>query len=118
MPKPNINKIFPIIGSILILFILNSGCIEECQLEPTQLNETQIKERITQNLVGTQIEYYNVAGRPMSYNISASDIKSINKTQQDGKIVWKVRVGSKLAWDIYFNDTGEKILKKEQLFVS
>lgn len=113
-----INRIFPIISSILILFILNSGCIEEGPLEPTQLNETQIKERITQNLIGTQIEYYNVAGQPMSYNISAYDIKSINKIQLDNKIAWKVRVGSQLSWDLYFNETGEAILKKEQLFVS
>lgn len=118
MVNPIINRIFPIISSILILFILNSGCIEEGPLEPTQLNETEIKERITQNLVGTQIEYYNVAGQPMSYNISAYDIKSINKTQLDNKIAWKVRVGSQLAWDIYFTENGETILKKEQLFVS
>ncbi|TFH46941.1 MAG: hypothetical protein E4G94_01280 [ANME-2 cluster archaeon] len=111
-------KAYKIIIPVLILIILNSGCIKEESLEPTQLNETQIKERIMQNLVGTQIGYYNVAGQPMSYNISAYDIKSINKTQLDNKIAWKVKVGSQLAWDIYFNETGEAILKKEQLFVS
>ena len=118
MVNPIINKTILIINSILILFILDSGCIEEGPLEPTQLNESQIKERIKQNLVGTQIEYYNVAGQPIAYNISAYDIKSINKTRLDNKVAWKVRIGSRLAWDIYFNETGEAIIKKKQLFIS
>jgi hypothetical protein len=76
------------------------------------------EDKIKENLIEMTLTYSNIAGQPLTFTITADDIKSIEKTTLDGNAAWKVRVGDALAWDIYFDESGEQIIKKEQLFVS
>ncbi len=118
-----------IIGTSIVAFFVmfNAGCVEKSlnsnnntssKAFPTPTDIDAIKDKIRNNLIGTGIVYRNVAGRSIIYNVTEKDIKTIEKTVMENRTVWKVRVGSKMAWDIYFNETGEAIVKKEQLFVS
>ena len=97
-----------IVLSIMIVFILAYGCVKK---------ERSTEEKITDSLIGEKLTYYNIAGQPINFTISAEDIKSIEKTEIKGAFFWRVRVGESLAWDIYFDQYG-KIEKKEQLFVT
>lgn len=96
-----------VIGIILAIFTY--GCVAE---------EKRIEQKIMENLIGEEVTYYNIAGQPIYYIISADDIKSIEKVETKEGTLWKVRVGKDLMWDFYFNKNGETIVKKEQLFVT
>lgn len=113
--------------SIIVIFVLfSAGCVEKplnfnnitYTSIPTPVSDNAIKEKIRSNLIGTSIVYYDIAGRPVAYNVTEKDIKSIEKTVLEGRIVWKVRIGEKLAWDYYYEEQGNEIIKKEQLFVT
>lgn len=76
------------------------------------------KDKIRNNLNGTEIIYYDFRGKPVTYTITEKDIKSIEKTIMEDRIVWKVRIGEGLAWDFFFDEQGNEIILKEQLFVT
>lgn len=115
---------------VVLMITMIAGCISqpvpeenittENQVTPTQTNisDDLIKEKIRSDLTGTEIVYYDIAGKPVTYNVTEKDIKSIEKTTLNGKIAWKVRIGEGLAWDYYYEEQGNKIIKKEQLFVT
>lgn len=107
---------------ILVILVLLTGCVSQDKnynvtSTPSVANE-EVKEKIRRSLIGTSIAYNDIAGRPVKYNVSEKDIKSIEKIMLDGRNVWKVRIGDGLAWDYYYNEQGNEIIKKEQLFVT
>jgi hypothetical protein len=110
-----------------LMISMTAGCIsQENMKNEDQVTHPQtppgddavIKEKIRSNLIGTEIVYYDIRGKPVTYNVTEKDIKSIEKTVLEGRTVWKVRIGEKLAWDYYYEEYGNKIIKKEQLFVT
>ena len=114
-------KLMIIVFSILFI----SGCTEKPASSnnttskypvPEPLGDDAIKEKIKNNLIGTAVVYYDIAGRPLTYNVTGESIKNIQKTNVEGKIVWKVRIGEGLAWDYYYDEQGNEVIKKEQLF--
>ena len=114
----------------VLMITMIAGCISqpvpeenittEKQVTPNQINTSDdiIKEKIRSDLIGTEIVYYSIAGKPLTFNITENDIKSIKKTTLNGKIAWKVRIGEGLAWDYYYEEQGNEIIKKEQLFAT
>lgn len=96
--------VYLIIASIVII-----SCIPK---------EKSIEEKIKERLVGEKITYFNIAGQPLNFTVSAKDILSIEKAEIKGEALWKARVGQDLAWDIYLDKGGKNIVKKEQLFVT
>ena len=100
-----------LVASLIVGLILVSGCVG--------INsDEQAKARIRIDLIGADIVYTNIAGESMIYAVTNADIKSIEKTTLANQTVWKVRVGEALAWDIYYDETGSKVVKQEQLFKS
>lgn len=105
-----------------ILFI--SGCVEKpansnnttTYTIPERVSNDAIKEKIKNNLIGTSIVYHDIAGRPITYNVTGESIKNIETATLEGKTVWKVRIGEGLAWDYYYDEQGNEVIKKEQLF--
>ena len=93
---------------LAIVFIVIFGCT---------IKEKPIEQKIKERLVGEKIIYYNIAGQPINFTISAEDITSIEKIQTKEGVFWKARVGKELMWDLYLDKNGE-IVKKEQLFVT
>jgi len=89
---------------------------KQVTLNQTNISDDVIKEKIRSELIGTEIVYHSLTGRPLTFNVTEKDIKRIDKTMLDGKIAWKVRIGEGLAWDYYYEEQGNKIIKKEQLF--
>jgi hypothetical protein len=85
-------------------------------LAPPAKSDTEAKNNIHTALIGTNLTYYSIAGKPMNYTITADSIKSIDRFAYKGKPVWKVRVGEGLAWDLIMDITGKEILDTEQLF--
>ena len=83
---------------------------------PPVISDAAVKNKINKTLVGTNITYSNLAGKPINYTIMPDSIKSIEKTVYKGKLAWKVRVGEGMAWDITMDATGSKILDRKQLF--
>lgn len=96
-----------LLAFLVIIVIL--GCVPK---------EKTIEQKIKERLVGEKITYYNIAGQPVNFTISVSDIKSIDKMEIKGEIFWKVRVGDDLMWYLYLDKDGKNIVKKEQLFVT
>ena len=94
---------------LVILLSLTYGCISK---------EISIEQNIKERLIGEKITYYNIAGQPVNFTISAGDIKSIEKVKIKEEPFWKVGVGKDLIWDIYMDKDGKNIVKTEQLFVS
>ena len=75
-----------------------------------------VSATIKDTLVGTNLTYYSIAGKPMNYTISESDIGSIEPVTYEGRDAWKVHVGQGLAWDLTMDATGKEILYIDQLF--
>ena len=94
---------------LVVVFIVFLGCT---------IKEIPIEQKIKERLVGEKIAYYNIAGQPINFTISANDIKSIEKIEIKGEVFWRVRVGGDLMWDMYLDKDGKKIVRKEQLFVT
>jgi hypothetical protein len=123
-------KYFMKLVFVVFMITMITGCVShpvpkenittEKQYIPTQINTSDdiIKDNIRSNLTGTEIVYSNIAGKPITYNVTENDIKSIEKTMLNGKPAWKVRIGEGLAWDYYYEEQGNIIIKKEQLFTS
>lgn len=73
---------------------------------------------IIKTLDGHELVYYSIAGKPMTYTITESDITSIEKTAYKGNPAWKVSVGTGLNWDIIMDESGTTILETHQNFVT
>jgi hypothetical protein len=113
---------------VCFLMIMISGCISQPVYQDNMKNDTHdkyvytnstddiIKEKIRSNLIGTEIVYSDFSGKKVVYNVTDTDIKSIEKTLINGNIAWKVRIGEDMAWDYYYEESGDKIIKTEQLF--
>ncbi len=76
------------------------------------------RNTINESLVGANLTYYSIAGKPMNYTIGADDIRGIEKVEYNGRPAWKVRVGEGLAWDLTMDAEGKQILDTKQLFVT
>lgn len=76
------------------------------------------QKAISTTLVGYNLTYYSIAGKPLNYTIGPGDIQSIDKTSYKGSEAWKVRVGQGLAWDLTMSEDGKRILDIKQLFVT
>jgi hypothetical protein len=85
-------------------------------LAPPAKSDMEAKNNIRTALIGTNLTYYSIAGKPMNYTITADSIKNIDQFAYKGKPAWKVRVGEGLAWDLIMDETGKEILDTEQLF--
>ena len=72
---------------------------------------TTTKVDIQESLIGTNLEYANIAGDSMQYEITEKDITSIQQIND----VWEVHIGHSLQWKLTLNDNRE-IIKTEQLF--
>ncbi len=75
-----------------------------------------IRKAINDRLVGTNLTYSSIAGKPMNYTIGADDIVSVEKAEYNGQPAWKVRVGQGVAWDLTMDAEGKQILDTKQLF--
>jgi|SRR3989338_22323 len=95
--------------SIFLVFVAILFTLASCQSN-FKSDEQKIKEK----LVGYEITYYNIAGKPINYTVKESDILSIENGNYKGAL-WKVRVGEALSWDIYL-DNNFNIVRQEQLF--
>jgi hypothetical protein len=71
---------------------------------------------IKDTLLGTNLTYSNLAGRPMNYTITANDIGAVEKTEYNGAPAWKVHVGQGMSWDLTLDAEGRHILDTKQLF--
>jgi hypothetical protein len=71
---------------------------------------------IEKTLVGMNLTYYSIAGKPMNYTITQGDILSIEPTTYEGKDAWKVHVGQSLSWNLTMSADGTQVLDSEQLF--
>ncbi len=118
------SSIYFLLFLIIVFTTFAIGCIED---EPSQnvsdtppgdhkSSEPGIDENIENTLVGHQLVYYDIAGEPRYYNISAKDIRRIEKSESNGEVVWIATVGSGMQWEIHLNSTGESILNEIQLF--
>ena len=127
LPKKKMNALglLMIITIILLSILFIVGCVEKpansnnntiTYTIPEPVGNDAIKEKIKNNLIGTFIVYHDIAGRPITFNVTDENIKNIETTTLDGKTVWKVRIGEGLAWDYYYDEQGNEVIKKEQLF--
>lgn len=73
---------------------------------------------IRETLVGMNLTYYSIAGKPLNYTIGAGDIGAVEQVQFEGRPAWKVRVGQGLQWDLTMDEEGKRILDTKQLFVT
>ena len=74
------------------------------------------QKAITTTLVGHNLTYYSIAGKPLNYTIGPGDIRQIEQTSYNGSPAWSVHVGQGLAWDLTLDETGTHILDIRQLF--
>lgn len=105
-----VKKSLLLLAGIIALAVIIS--IIYLPAKPAETPEYKIK----QQLIGMQLEYSNIAGQPMSFTITEKDIKSIEKITLNNETVWKSNI--KDMWNIYFDGTGTKVIKQEQLFMS
>lgn len=96
-----------------MLIKLFAGFVVMIILTSCQNNAKTDEQKIKEKLIGYQITYYNIAGKPVNYTVQETDIITIEKVNEGA--LWKVRVGESLAWDFYF-DKELNIVKQEQLF--
>ncbi|WP_325381172.1 hypothetical protein [Methanocella sp.] len=85
-------------------------------MAPQGKSSTASLANINKTLIGTNLTYTSIAGKPMNYTITADSIKSVQPFAYNGERAWKVRVGEGMAWDLIMDSTGTKILKTDQLF--
>lgn len=85
-------------------------------LAPPGKSDKAAKDSINKTLIGRNLTYYSIAGKPMNYTITADSIKSIEPFPYKGKPALKVRVGEGLAWDLIMDSAGTKVLDSKQLF--
>ncbi len=85
-------------------------------LAPPVKSDKAARDSINKTLIGRNLTYSSIAGKPMNYTITADSIKSVERSPYNGKLAWKVRVGEGLAWDLILDEAGTKILKTDQLF--
>jgi hypothetical protein len=98
-----------IIGTIAAT-LLATGCVS------SNGSAGDVNTTIKDTLVGTNLTYYSIAGKPMNYTIGQDDIVSVEPATYEGKDAWKVRVGESLSWDLTMDANGTKILYVDQLF--
>lgn len=102
--------------SVVILLLIGavvaaSGCAAAAGGEDA-------KGAINKTLVGQNITYFSIAGKPLNYTITQDDIGSIDPTTYDGKNAWLVHVGKGLSWNLTMSADGTQILDKKQLFMT
>ncbi len=85
-------------------------------MTPPDNSTATAKANIYKTLVGTNLTYTSIAGKPMNYTITNDSIKSIDQTVYKNKLAWKVHVGDSMAWDLTMDVTGTKVLGSTQLF--
>jgi hypothetical protein len=98
------------IAGVILVALLAAGCIS------SNSNAGDVNATIKDTLVGTNLTYYSIAGKPMNYTIGPADIVSVAPTTYEGKDAWKVRVGESLSWDLTMDANGTEILYVDQLF--
>lgn len=98
------------IAGLAMAALLAAGCIS------TSSNAGDARSAIKETLVGTNLTYYSIAGKPMNYTIGENDIGNVEPTTFEGKDAWKVRVGQGMTWDLTMDANGTGILHVDQLF--
>ena len=98
-------------GIILIVVAMLSvaGCTSAASGEDA-------KDAINKTLVGHNLTYFSIAGKPMNHTITSEDIVSIDPVTYKDANAWKVRVGTSLSWDLTMSSDGTEILYVDQLF--
>ncbi len=81
-------------------------------------SNNSVESKIKPKLNGHTLYYSNIAGQQMNYTVQEKDIVEMIKTSLDGNPVWRIKVGQSLSWYVYFDESGERIVKEEPLFVS
>ena len=99
-----------VIVGLLVAAMLATGCVS------SKSNAADARSTIRDTLVGTNLTYYNFAGRPMNFTIGENDIGNAVPTTFEGKDAWKVRVGQGMTWDLTMDANGTEILRVDQLF--
>ncbi|WP_048198790.1 hypothetical protein [Methanocella arvoryzae] len=94
---------------IVVAMLSVSGCASAAASEDA-------KDAINKTLVGHNLTYYSIAGKPMNYTITSEDIVSIEPVTYKDANAWKVRVGKSLPWDLTMSSDGTEILYVDQLF--
>jgi hypothetical protein len=105
-------KIWKVAAGVLLVVLAGltaAGCTSVAGSEDA-------KSTINQTLVGHNLTYYSIAGKPMNYTITSEDIVSVDPTVYNGSNAWKVRVGKSLTWDLTMSANGTQILYVDQLF--
>lgn len=87
-------------------------------LVPPGSANRQARDNINKTLIGKNITYTSIAGKPLNYTITADSIKSIEGTIYKNEPAWKVRVGEGLAWDLILDAPGKNVLDTRQLFAT
>ena len=98
-------------GIVLLIAVMlaATGCTSKAGSE-------DVKTTINQTLVGHNLTYFSIAGKPLNHTITSEDIGSIDPVIYKGNSAWKVHVGTSLAWNLTMSADGTEILDKEQLF--
>ena len=103
-------RYFPGIVLVITIMIAAAGCTSVAG------SEENAKSTINQTLLGQNLTYFSIAGKPLNHTITSEDIVSIEPVTYQGKNAWMVRVGTSLAWNLTMSADGTQLLEKDQLF--
>lgn len=104
------------VGYVTIAVVLVVAALCVAAYFSSRSNASDVSATIKDTLAGTNLTYYSIAGKPMNYTISESDIGNIEPTTWGGNDAWKVHVGQGLAWNLTMDASGKEILNVDQLF--
>ena len=94
-----------VLGSIsLVLCVLLIAAIVDGS---SMASSEDHQKAITTTLVGHNLTYYSIAGKPLNYTIGPGDIQQIEQSSYHGSPAWDVHVGQGLAWDITMDEYGD-----------
>jgi uncharacterized protein YpmB len=102
-----------IIGFVLLVscVLLIAAIVDSSSVASSEDHQ----KAITTTLVGHNLTYYSIAGKPLNYTLGPGDIQQIERSSYNGSPVWNVHVGQGLAWDLTLDETGTHILEIRQL---
>ncbi len=99
-----------VLAALLVIIIVTIGYMSLSD------SHKDARVAIEKTLVGTNLTYYSIAGKPMNYTITQDDILGVEPAIYKGKDAWKVRVGQSLSWNLTMSADGTQVLDSEQLF--
>ncbi|MGA9139631.1 MAG: hypothetical protein WBZ29_05375 [Methanocella sp.] len=99
-----------VLAALLVIVIATIGYVSYSG------SHKDARAAIEKTLVGSNLTYYSIAGKPLNYTITQDDIGSVEPATYKGNDAWKVRVGQILAWNLTMSADGTQVLDSEQLF--